>query len=47
MVETMFTRMDRFIFLRGYHNERLRCAANKDRSDDDLVNWSANGGEQT
>jgi serine/threonine protein phosphatase 1 len=38
---------DRFIFLRGNHDEMLGRAANKDRSDDDLMNWWANGGEQT
>ncbi|WP_271668661.1 metallophosphoesterase family protein [Bradyrhizobium sp. CCBAU 51627] len=38
---------DRFIFLRGNHEEMLSRAASADRSDLDLMNWWANGGEQT
>ncbi|QWG23832.1 serine/threonine protein phosphatase [Bradyrhizobium sediminis] len=38
---------DRFICLRGNHEAMLIDAANKDRSDRDLMNWWANGGEQT
>ena len=38
---------DRFICLRGNHDQMLVAAAAGDRSDSDLVNWWANGGEQT
>lgn len=37
----------RFICLRGNHEEMLVRAAEKERSDRDLMNWWANGGEQT
>ncbi|WP_249210044.1 metallophosphoesterase family protein [Bradyrhizobium manausense] len=36
-----------FICLRGNHEEMLVRAANKERSDRDLMNWWGNGGEQT
>lgn len=35
------------ICLRGNHEEMLIRAANKERSDRDLMNWWGNGGEQT
>jgi serine/threonine protein phosphatase 1 len=38
---------DRFICLRGNHEEMLSRAADTDRSDSDLMTWWANGGEQT
>lgn len=38
---------DRFICLRGNHEQMLAAAATVDRSDRDLVTWWANGGEQT
>jgi serine/threonine protein phosphatase 1 len=38
---------DRFICLRGNHEEMLSRAANTERSDHELMNWWANGGEQT
>ena len=37
----------RFICLRGNHEEMLIRAAEKDRSDSDLMSWWSNGGEQT
>ncbi|MGY4432441.1 hypothetical protein ACVWWO_004918 [Bradyrhizobium sp. F1.13.1] len=37
----------RFICLRGNHEEMLIRAADKDRSDRDLMTWWGNGGEQT
>ena len=37
----------RFVCLRGNHEEMLIRAADKDRSDIDLMTWWGNGGEQT
>ncbi|MBB4371355.1 serine/threonine protein phosphatase 1 [Bradyrhizobium sp. cir1] len=37
----------RFICLRGNHEEMLVRAADRHRSDRDLMNWWGNGGEQT
>ncbi|MBR1285386.1 serine/threonine protein phosphatase [Bradyrhizobium sp. AUGA SZCCT0177] len=37
----------RFICLRGNHDQMLITAASDRRSDRDLMNWWANGGEQT
>jgi serine/threonine protein phosphatase 1 len=37
----------RFVCLRGNHEEMLVRAADKQRSDRDLMNWWGNGGEQT
>jgi serine/threonine protein phosphatase 1 len=37
----------RFVCLRGNHDDMLVRAADKDRSDRDLMNWWGNGGEQT
>ncbi|WP_027544880.1 metallophosphoesterase family protein [Bradyrhizobium sp. WSM2254] len=37
----------RFVCLRGNHEQMLLAAAAAERSDSDLVNWWANGGEQT
>jgi serine/threonine protein phosphatase 1 len=38
---------DRYICLRGNHEDMLLRASRQDRTDQDLVNWWANGGEQT
>src|SRR5689334_2829016 len=38
---------DRFVCLRGNHDDLLVRAAREDRTDSDLVNWWANGWEQT
>src|SRR5665213_1046003 len=38
---------DRFVCLRGNHEEMLIRAADPDRSDRDLMMWWSNGGEQT
>ena len=38
---------ENFICLRGNHEEMLIRAADKDRSDRDLMTWWGNGGEQT
>jgi serine/threonine protein phosphatase 1 len=38
---------ERFVCLRGNHEQMLMAAADVDRSDSDLINWWANGGEQT
>lgn len=40
-------RGDRFVCLRGNHEEMLLRAANPDRWDNDLMTWWANGGEAT
>lgn len=47
LMESQHREPDRFICLRGNHEAMLIDAANKDRSDRDLMNWWANGGEQT
>jgi serine/threonine protein phosphatase 1 len=38
---------DRFICLRGNHDQMLLAAAVAERSDRDLITWWANGGQQT
>ena len=38
---------DRFICLRGNHDQMLVSAAGAERLDRDLINWWENGGEQT
>ena len=47
MIQSQFRDPERFICLRGNHEAMLIAAAAKDRSDHDLMNWWANGGEQT
>lgn len=47
LMESQHREPGRFICLRGNHEAMLIGAANKDRSDRDLMNWWANGGEQT
>jgi serine/threonine protein phosphatase 1 len=47
MIQSQLRDPKRFICLRGNHEAMLIAAASKDRSDRDLMNWWANGGEQT
>jgi serine/threonine protein phosphatase 1 len=47
MIQSQLRDPERFICLRGNHEAMLIAAAAKDRSDHDLMNWWANGGEQT
>lgn len=47
LIHSQLREPERFICLRGNHEAMLIDAANKDRSDRDLMNWWANGGEQT
>src|SRR4051794_40277227 len=47
LIQQQLQRKDRFICLRGNHEEMLIGAAERGRSDRDLMNWWANGGEQT
>ena len=47
LIEKQSQEKDRFICLRGNHEEMLGNSAAKDRSDRDLMTWWANGGEQT
>lgn len=47
MIELQRRHGDRFICLRGNHEELLTRAAQTDRSDSDLMTWWANGGEAT
>ncbi|KRR23595.1 metallophosphoesterase family protein [Bradyrhizobium retamae] len=47
LIEKQLEEEDRFICLRGNHEELLIRAACRDRTDRDLMNWWANGGEQT
>jgi serine/threonine protein phosphatase 1 len=47
MIQSQLRDPKRFICLRGNHEAMLIAAATKDRSDHDLMNWWANGGEQT
>jgi len=47
LIEKQGQEGDRFICLRGNHEEMLINSAARDRSDRDLMMWWANGGEQT
>jgi serine/threonine protein phosphatase 1 len=47
LIEQQHRHPDRFVCLRGNHEQMLIAAADADRSDSDLINWWANGGEQT
>ena len=47
LIEKQDHEKERFICLRGNHEEMLSNSAERDRSDRDLMNWWANGGEQT
>src|SRR5262245_49435731 len=47
LIELQRQERDRFICLRGNHEELLERAAQTDRSDSDLMTWWANGGEAT
>jgi serine/threonine protein phosphatase 1 len=47
LIENQLREPDRFICLRGNHEAMLIAAADEDRSDRDLMDWWANGGEQT
>ncbi|MCS3731376.1 metallophosphoesterase family protein [Bradyrhizobium betae] len=47
LIRRQINRGDRFVCLRGHHEEMLTRAADKYRSDRDLMAWWGNGGEQT
>ena len=47
LIERQHREQDRFVCLRGNHEEMLSNSADKDRTDRDLMTWWANGGEQT
>lgn len=47
LVEEQHRDPHRFVCLRGNHEQMLLAAAAAGRSDSELVNWWANGGEQT
>jgi len=47
LIENQLREKNRFICLRGNHEDLLIRAAREDRTDRDLMNWWANGGEQT
>jgi serine/threonine protein phosphatase 1 len=47
LIEKQNHEKERFVCLRGNHEEMLVNSADRDRSDRDLMNWLANGGEQT
>ena len=47
LIEKQRQREDRFICLRGNHEDLLVRAADRVRTGRDLMNWWANGGEQT
>lgn len=47
LIEQQWQETDRIICLRGNHDDMLVRAAQADRADADLINWWANGGEQT
>ncbi|MGY0572416.1 metallophosphoesterase family protein [Bradyrhizobium sp. RDM12] len=47
LMEKQLRDPERFVCLRGNHDQMLIAAADKGRSDSDLMNWWANGGEQT
>jgi serine/threonine protein phosphatase 1 len=47
LIERQRREKERFVCLRGNHDDLLMRAACKSRTDSDLINWWANGGEQT
>lgn len=47
LMEKQLRDPERFVCLRGNHDQMLIAAADRERSDSDLINWWANGGEQT
>ena len=47
LIELQRQEPDRFVCLRGNHEELLARAARPDRTDRDLMTWWANGGEAT
>lgn len=47
LIKQQFRDPERFICLRGNHEQMLIAAADVGHSDSDLINWWANGGEQT
>ena len=47
LIEQQRRHPGRFVCLRGNHEQMLIAAADVNRSDGDLINWWANGGEQT
>ena len=47
LMERQHREPGRFICLRGNHEQMMIKAADAERSDADLINWWANGGEQT
>lgn len=47
LMEKQLRDPERLVCLRGNHDQMLIAAADKGRSDSDLMNWWANGGEQT
>jgi serine/threonine protein phosphatase 1 len=47
LLDRQLKERDRFICLRGNHEDLLIRASRRDRTDRDLINWWANGGEQT
>lgn len=47
LIELQRQEQDRFVCLRGNHEEMLAKAARADRTDSDLMNWWGNGGEAT
>lgn len=47
LIDRQLREEDRIVCLRGNHDDLLIRAAREDRTDSDLINWWANGGEQT
>jgi serine/threonine protein phosphatase 1 len=47
LVDRQHRRPDRFVCLRGNHEQMLLAAVDPARSNMDLINWLINGGEQT
>jgi serine/threonine protein phosphatase 1 len=47
LMHKQLSEANRFVCLRGNHEQMLIVAAAEGRSDRDLMNWWANGGEQT
>lgn len=47
LIERQLREENRFVCLKGNHDDMLMRAACEDRTDSDLMNWWANGGEQT
>jgi serine/threonine protein phosphatase 1 len=47
LIDRQLREKDRYICLRGNHEDMLLNAAREDRTDRDLMNWWGNGGEQT